>query len=131
MCSFIELLLLFELSNKCVFWTRMWAPAWGFLKPQVHRTFVTPPPPKKQKKQTNFIFVWSNDHIFFLQNIKPRSVLISINQTKTGNKQFFKKVTSLHTYTFKEVGKSILRKPTSPGKTLLKKIIYNRIICFY
>ena len=44
-------------------------------RPQVlvDRTFVTPPP--------LIIFLFSDDHIFCLQNNKPRCVLISIYQT--------------------------------------------------
>ena len=43
-------------------------------------------------------FMSSDDHIYFLQNIKPRFVLISIYQTITR----IKKVTSLHIYGFKK-----------------------------
>ena len=46
----------------------------------VHRIFVTTPP--------LVIFLCSDDHIFFLENIKPRCVLISIYQINPGNKRF-------------------------------------------
>ena len=50
------------------------------------RLLLTNPPPPHT--HTHVIFLWSDNHIFPLQNIKPRYVFISIYQTNSRYKKW-------------------------------------------
>ena len=83
----------------------------------------------------NVIFLWSDDHIFCLQNITPRYVFNSVYQTNPENKLFFfffkKWIHCTYICNTERCVTLSWKKPTPRGVNLTKNIsnvIFNRMV---